>query len=138
MMYLRLALVSICILALSCDSNAQSRKKKKRKHESVCVLTVPSTMVWNEEKGPVIQSNCNLLKMEFKIYDRSGTLVYRADTAMFVKPPFYQLDIVREELEEVSKTAIVTGMHSWIANYTVRGAETLEVKSTEGRFTLIK
>ena len=79
----------------------------------------------------MIQSNCNMVKMDFKILRGTSKVIYEADTAMLVEPPFYQLDNTKAEWGTSKRTSIATGTYGWTATFTVRGKKELEEKEKE-------
>ena len=117
---------------------AQAQKKaKQKKGQQDCSITVPATLVWESEDGMMIQSNCNLLSMDFKIYNRWGQLIFEADTAMKVEPPYYLLGYNKKEnANNENKPEIKTGVYVWVADYSVRGAKAIEKKLAKGNVTL--
>lgn len=119
---------------------AQAQKKaKQKKGKPDCSITVPATLIWASEDGVMIQSNCNLLSMSFKIYNRWGQIIYKADTAMKVEPPYYLLDNNKKEnISNENEFEIKTGVHVWEASFSVRGEKALEEKWAKGNITLIR
>ncbi len=137
-MHYRIILVLAMILTCALNTQAQSKKKKKKNKNIECTITVPTTMVWDSRDGLLIQSKCNLVKIEFKIFNPTGIVIFKADKAIMVEPGFYKLKYIYADSAITDMPNIETGLHVWKANYTIRGAETLEEKSATGKLTLIK
>ena len=138
-MYYKIILAIVILLSCSFNGQAQSKKKKKKnKGEVECTISVPTTMVWYSRDGLMVQSKCNLVKMDFKIYNRWGEVIYQANKAIIVQPGFYRLGSAEEDSTSTEAPKVETGVHAWQATYTFRGAEALEEKSAAGSLTVIK
>lgn len=139
LMYYKILLAFTVIVASSLNVEAQSKKKKKKKSKEIeCTITVPTTMVWDSRDGLMIQSKCNLVKVNFRIFSATGIVIFNADKAIMVEPGFYKLKYIYADSAITDVPNIETGLHVWKANYTFRGAETLEERSETGKLTVIR